>query len=96
MYSATEQLVKILLEQLKNRRPGLDYSILHDLVRSGVQCPGFNDLQKATLVFFAELPWTAFGVHPYAMFWPFTALTIKLDVPKDIVQVSWVSFAMML
>ncbi|RMZ86106.1 hypothetical protein DV737_g128, partial [Chaetothyriales sp. CBS 132003] len=72
-------LPKVFVEQYgthRNQRVvGLDARLVASFVDAGLNCPGFNEAQKASILDLTHQDYTYRGVSNYGAAWPFEALT---------------------
>ncbi|GAB7360027.1 hypothetical protein MBLNU230_g7550t1 [Neophaeotheca triangularis] len=91
-------LVKCLHDGRNDNAESLTPQVLQELTMAALGCPGFNEVQKADLVYF--LFWGGFGqfasatghsvrfggIHPYSAQWPFKVLALKPDSSAEVIE----------
>ncbi|RMZ92275.1 hypothetical protein DV736_g496, partial [Chaetothyriales sp. CBS 134916] len=72
-------LPKVFVEQYGSHRNqrvvGLDARLVASFVDAGLNCPGFNEAQKASILDLTNQDYTFRGVSHYGAAWPFETLT---------------------
>lgn len=92
LFEAADRMARALLRAINRAATsgnmiGLDRSILYDLVRAAVHCPGFTELQKVTVVQTAQMMEREFGLVDSSKHWPFIGLARSNEAPDDVVDV---------
>ncbi|RAL10998.1 uncharacterized protein BO97DRAFT_310447, partial [Aspergillus homomorphus CBS 101889] len=68
------QIIALFARMKKTNTVGLDQRLLNDLLRAGLECPGFNERQRFCLCFHAESPLELHKISYLSKWFPFDTL----------------------
>lgn len=94
LFSTYMQQMQILVEKVeKTSTKGLEQNLLRDFIFAGMNCPGFGERQKHTLVTAAGYWGGGVPVSPLSCAWPFDLLGRKPGLDDQTVKVGQLHFS---